>query len=377
MALRALAQINLAATERNAGRLCARLTGRARLCAVVKARASGHGAAEVARAALAGGATTLAVATAEEAHELRDAGLDAPVLVLGAISARELPVALRAGAEVVAWDERFVDALLAADAGGAPIRVHVKYDTGLGRLGTRDAGQALAIAERVAGAGPALVLHGAMTHCATADSDPEFLAVQLAAFAPFVRSIRRVGPVVAHAANSAATLHEPASHLDMVRCGIALHGCDPDNEDPDAVGLEPALALSSYVAAVKLARPGESAGYGRRFIADRDTWIATLPIGYGDGLSRAQSNNGEVLIAGRRHPIVGTVSMDNVSVDLGPGAAPPVAVGEAAVLIGRSGEERITVEDVARRRATIHHEVLCGLSDRITRAWHRDGVPVA
>ncbi len=375
MPLRALAQINLAATERNAGRLCARLTGGARLCAVVKARASGHGAAEVARAALAGGATTLAVATAQEARELRDAGLTEPVLVLGALSARELPIALRAGAEVVAWDERFVDALLAADAREAPIRVHVKYDTGLGRLGTRDVGAALAIAERVAAAGPRLVVHGAMTHCATADSDPEFLAAQLTAFAPFVRSIRRVGPVVAHAANSAATLREPASHLDMVRCGIALHGCDPANEDPDAVGLEPALELSSYVAAVKLARPGESAGYGRRFIADRDTWIATLPIGYADGVGRAQSNNGDVLIGGRRHPIVGTVSMDNVAVDLGPGAAPPVAVGERAVLIGRSGEERITVEDVARRRATINHEVLCGISDRVTREWHRDGVP--
>ena len=377
MALRALASISLAATERNAARLCAGLTGGARLCAVVKARASGHGAVEVARAALAGGASSLAVATAQEAAQLREAGLTEPVLVLGALSASELAVALRARAEVVAWDARFVDALLAADAGEEPIRVHVKLDTGLGRLGTRDVGEALAIAERVAAAAPRLVLHGAMTHCATADSDPEFLAAQLGVFEPFVERIRRVAPVLAHAANSAATLREPASHLDMVRCGIALHGCDPFNSDPDAFGLEPALALSSYAATVKLARAGESAGYGRRFIARRDTWIATLPIGYGDGVSRAQSDNGEVLIAGRRHPIVGTVSMDNLAVDLGPGPEPPVEVGEPAVLIGRSGDERITVEDVARRTGTIHHEVLCAISERVTRHWHRDGAPVS
>ena len=126
-----------------------------------------------------------------------------------------------------------------------------------------------------------------------------------------------------HAANSAATLREPASHFDMVRCGIALYGCDPMNEDPAHAGLEPALELSSYVAAVKRARPGESAGYGRRFIADRETWIATLPIGYADGVRRALTNNCDVLIDGRRYPVVGTVSMDNITVDLGPAGSDP------------------------------------------------------
>ena len=377
MALRALARVNLAATERNAARLASRLTAGAQLCAVVKARASGHGAAPVARAALAGGATSLAVATAQEAAQLRHAGLTAPVLVMGAISDEELPVALAARAEVVAWDRRFVAALAGVPEDGArrPIRVHVKLDTGLGRLGTRDLGAALDVAERVRAAGPGLALHGAMTHCATADGDPEFLAAQLEAFAPFVARLRRGGPIVAHAANSAATLREPASHLDMVRCGIALHGCDPFDVGPDAVGLEPVLELSSYAAAVKLARAGQSVGYGRRFISARDTWIATLPIGYADGVGRAQSGNGDVLIAGRRYPIVGTVSMDNLAVDLGPGSEPPIQVGEAAVLIGRSGDERITAEDVARRTQTIHHEVLCRISERVTRRWHRDGKP--
>jgi alanine racemase len=380
--LRALASINLAATERNTARLRAALAGDVRLCAVVKARASGHGAAPVARAALAGGATSLAVATAEEAAQLRDAGLiDVPVLVLGALSVEELEIAIAARAELVAWDPRFVRSLRRSLAGATrspgPIRVHVKLDTGLGRLGTRDLDEALMVAQDVhAGAADGLVLHGAMTHTATADGDLEFLDAQLAAFAPFVAKLRRVAPVIAHAANSAATLRQPASHFDMVRCGIALHGCDPMNLDPDAHGLEPALELSSYVAAVKRAAPGDSVGYGRRFVAERETWIATVPIGYADGVSRAHTNNGEVLIGGVRRPIVGTVSMDNLTVDLGPAPEAPVRVGEPAVLIGRSGAQRITAEDVARQVATINHEVLCALSERVTRRWHHDGEAV-
>jgi alanine racemase len=374
---RALAEINLAATQRNAARLCAALTGGASLCAVVKARASGHGAAPVARAALAGGASSLAVATAEEAAALRAAGLvEAPVLVLGALSETELETAVAARAEVVAWDAGFVARLAdAARRAQTPVRVHVKLDTGLGRLGTRDIEAACAVAEAVH-ATDALTLHGAMTHCATADDDLEFLDLQLRRFAPFVARLREITPVIAHAANSAATLRAPHSHFDMVRCGIALHGCDPMNRDPDDHDLEPVLVLSSYVAAVKRAEPGESAGYGRRFVATRETWIATLPIGYGDGLQRAHTNNGEVLIGSGRFPIIGTISMDNITVDLGPGNEPPVAVGEAALLIGRAGAQRITVEELARQTGTIHHEVLCAISDRVPRRWHRDGEAV-
>jgi alanine racemase len=211
-----------------------------------------------------------------------------------------------------------------------------------------------------------------MTHLATADGDQEFVAAQLAAFAPFAVELqRRVGRLRVHAANSAATVRSPDSHFDLVRCGIALHGCDPMNQDPDAFGLEPALELSSYVAAVKRAHPGDSVGYGRRFIADAPTWIGTLPIGYADGVRRALTNNGEILIDGHRHPLVGTVSMDNVTVDLGPETS--VKVGAPAVLIGRMGSERLTVEDMANRIGTINHEVLCGISARVPRRYHRDG----
>jgi alanine racemase len=379
MALRALARVNLAAIERNAARLGARLAPGAELCAVVKAQASGHGAVPTARAALAGGATRLAVATVGEAAELRDAALSAPILIMGAISEEELPVALAADAELVAWSGRFVDDLVRAAAeDGRAIRVHVKLDTGMGRLGTRELRSAVALAQRLAGsASPGLVLAGAMTHFATADCDPEFVAVQLEAFAPFARRLRAADPehrVLVHAANSAATLAHPASHFDMVRCGIALYGCDPMNQSPDGAGLEPAMELSSYVAAVKRAGPGESAGYGRRFIAERDTWIATLPIGYGDGIRRGLSNNCDVLIGGRRYPLVGTVSMDNITVDLGPATgAAPAEVEQEAIIIGRSGAERQTVEDLANRLGTINHEVLCGISARVTRRYHHDG----
>jgi alanine racemase len=379
MSLRALASVNLAAIERNVEHLRSGLAEGVRLCAVVKADASGHGAVPAARAALAGGAAMLAVATAGEAVELREGGINAPLLVMGALSAEELAPAIAARAEVVAWTDGFVSTLVRA-AVTQPVRVHVKFDSGMGRLGTRDLRSALAVAERVLDE-PSLALAGAMTHFATADDDPEFMAAQLAAFRPFAAELRRRAPrVVVHSANSAATLREPATHFDLVRCGIAIYGCDPMNQDPDAHGLEPALELTSYVAAVKLARVGQSAGYGRRFVAACDTWIATLPIGYADGIRRALSDNCDALIAGRRYPVVGTVSMDNVTVSLGQGngaaLSAPVQVGARATLIGRDGSERQTVEDLANRIGTVAHEILCGISARVPRRYHRDGDPV-
>jgi alanine racemase len=387
MALRAVAEVNLAAIDRNVAVLKAEI-GDATLCAVVKADAYGHGAAPVARAVLAAGAGCLAVATAGEALALREAGIhDAPILVLGAISDEELALALAARAEVVAWEPEFVQRVAAAAGGpgGAsaadgeldgPVRVHVKLDSGMGRLGTRDVAQAMAVAGAI-DAAPELELAGLTTHFATSDDDLDFAQAQLAAFAPFVAALNRPG-VTVHAANSGATLRLGTSHFDMVRCGIALYGGDPANQDPAPHGLEPALALRSYVAAVKPVAPGQSAGYGRRFIAERHSWLATVPIGYGDGVNRRLTNNGEVLIGGRRYPIVGTVSMDNITVDLDPGAsgaAPAVAVGDTVTVIGCDGGERLTAEDVARRIGTINYEVLCGISPRVPRRYVRDEVP--
>lgn len=376
MTLRAVADVNLAAIERNVAALRCSLGPRTALCAVVKADGYGHGAVQAGRAALAGGARWLAVATAQEAAELREAGIAQRILVMGALSAEELPTALAAQAEVVAWDERFVESLLALrSAAASPVPVHVKLDSGMGRLGTRHVETALAVAERVAASEPALRLAGAMTHFATADDDQEFVAAQLAAFEPFAAALRKRSPgIVAHAANSAATMFAPQSHFDLVRCGIAIYGCDPRNEDPYSRGLEPALGLRSYIAALKRAQPGDSVGYGRRFIAQRETCIATLPIGYADGIRRAFTNNCDVLVRGGRYPLVGTVSMDNVTIDVGPD--PLVRTGDSVTLIGSDGPELQTAEDLAQRIGTINYEVLCGLSSRVTREYHLDGEPM-
>jgi len=374
-AMRARARVNVAAIERNCARLRSELSQGVALCAVVKADGYGHGAVHSARAALAGGASWLAVAGAQEAVELRDAGLrEGRLLVMGALTPAELHDALAADADVVAWHEEFVQAVAAAGGG----RVHVKLDSGMGRLGAREPVVAANVAA-AARATPGLQLVGAMTHFATADEreDAGFFEHQLGSFAEFARALKAEQPeLLLHAANSAAMLRDGRAHFDMVRCGIAVYGMDPFGEDPDARALEPALELSSWVAEVKRCRAGESAGYGRRFRAERDTWLGVLPIGYGDGWRRALSNNAEVLVGGRRHPLVGTVSMDNITIDLGPQALAERLRGEPAILIGSQGPERITAEQVARRLDTINYEVTCSLSPRVPRAYERDGAPL-
>jgi alanine racemase len=371
---RAQAQVNVAAIERNCARLCSELHRGAALCAVVKADGYGHGALPSARAALAGGASWLAVADACEALELRAAGLSAPrVLVMGALSPPELQDALAADCDVVIWSERQLQELTAAGGG----RVHVKLDTGMGRLGTRNVQEASRVAAAAHDA-DGVELAGIMTHFATADDlhDEHFFAEQLERFGEWVRAMRDQHPgVIVHAANSAAMLRAPEAQFDMVRSGIAIYGMDPFGRDPGARGLEPALELSSYVADVKRCAAGESAGYGRQFVAEHDTDVAVLPIGYGDGWRRGLSNNADVLLGGRRYPLVGTVSMDSVTVDLGSdGDAQQLRAGKA-VLIGIQGSERITAEEVARRLDTINYEITCGLTPRVRRSYHRDGVP--
>ena len=364
---RAVARIDLGAVERNCARLKAELGEGAELCAVVKADGYGHGADACANAALAGGATRLAVATGAEAAEIGRRLPQIPLLTMGALTVEDLDDALAAGSEVAIWREGFRQAASARGrAQGRPVRAHVKYDSGMGRLGTPDPGEALALA-RACAEDEQLELAGIWTHFATAD-EPEsaFFAEQLDRFSALVEAVKAEFPdAVAHAANSAAVFRDPRSHFDMARCGVAVYGLDPFQGDPGERGLTPALSLHSYVADVKRFPAGASAGYGRTWKAPADTWVAVLPLGYGDGVRRGLSNNAEVLIRGLRHPLVGAVSMDNLTVDLG--AETEVEPGDEAVLIGAQGGESIRAEDVAGRLGTINYEVTCGISARVPR----------
>ncbi len=363
---RATARIDHGAISANCARLKAEL-GEAELCAVVKADGYGHGADACAAAALDGGATRLAVATAGEAEQIGRRFQHVPLLTMGALTAEELDGVISAGSELALWREDFRQLLAArARAHGHRARVHVKYDTGMGRLGNRDPAEVLELA-RACAADPSLELVGIWTHLATADElDSSFFDEQLDRFEGVVRAVKAEYPeVIAHAANSAAVLRDRRSHFEMARCGVAIYGLDPFQRDPGEQDLRPALTLGSYVADVKRFPAGASAGYGRKWTAPVDTWVGVIPIGYGDGVRRALTNNADVLVRGRRHPLVGTVSMDNITVDLGPETE--VERGDEAVLIGRQGEEEILAEEVAGRLETINYAVTCAISSRVPR----------
>jgi alanine racemase len=364
---RAVARIDTGAVERNCARIASELTEGAELCAVVKADGYGHGADACAAAALAGGATRLAVATGVEAAQIGRRFAHVPLLTMGALGDEDLDAALSAGAEVGVWRDGFLRRVAdRARAQGSTARVHVKHDSGMGRLGNREPAEVLALL-RACAESPDLVPAGLWTHFATADElDSTFFDEQLERFGAVAEAAKAEFPqIVVHAANSAAVFRDRRSHFDMVRCGIAVYGLDPFQEDPSKRDLAPALSLRSYVADVKRFQPGDSAGYGRTWRASAETSVGVLPLGYGDGVRRGLSNNAEVLVGGRRYPLVGTVSMDNVTIDLGPET--DVEPGAEAVLIGSQGDEAILAEEVAARLGTINYEITCGISARVPR----------
>jgi alanine racemase len=364
---RAVARVDFEAVRANCARLKAELTGGAELCAVVKADGYGHGADASAGAALAGGATRLSVATAAEAEQIAHRYPHVPLLTMGALTPAEVDVVLGVGSEVAAWRQGALRLLAdRARAQGKPARVHVKHDSGMGRLGNPDPAEVLAVA-RACEESPDLELVGVWTHLATADElGSTYFEQQLDRFDEVAAAVRAEFPsILVHAANSAAVFRDPRSHYDMARCGVAIYGLDPFQGDPAERGLVPALSLRSYVADVKRFPAGTSAGYGQRWAAPVDTLVGVVPLGYGDGLRRALSNNAEVLVRGRRRPLVGTVSMDNVTIDLG--ADSEVEPGEEAVVIGAQGDDAILAEEVAARLDTINYEVTCGISARVPR----------
>jgi alanine racemase len=329
--VRSLVTIDLGALRRNVRRLVAAAAG-AEVWAVVKADAYGHGAADCGDAALGAGASALCVATVPEALALRPRFPDARIVVLGPAATGEIAPARDAGLELVV-----------GDAIPDGVRVHVKLDTGMGRWGVSEL------------RAPAREVVGVMTHLATADSDPAFARVQLDRF----RSVTEGIGVTRHAANSAATLRLPESHFDAVRCGVALYGLSPFGGDPADDGLAPVLRWESEVAQRKLLRAGESTGYGRRFVAERDTWVGIVPVGYADGFRRDLTGT-EVVVDGMRRRVVGTVSMDALAVELDAG----VEAGAGVTLVG----DGLLVEEHARHAGTINYELTCHVDSSPTRA---------
>jgi len=325
--------LDLAAVRHNARTLRGALGG-TELWAVVKADGYGHGAADVAGAALAEGATALCVATAGEAAALRPAFPHTRLIVLGPWDGDDVRTARALALELVVVDGQVPD----------DVRVHLKLDTGMGRWG---------LSELPA---PGRTVVGLMSHFASSDSDPGFTRLQTARFleatAPYAHLTR-------HLANSAGALRYPEARLDAARCGIALYGISPFGGDPADDGLRPALRWESEVAQVRLLAPGDSTGYGRRFVATRPTWVALVPVGYADGFRRDLSGT-EVLVQGSRRRIVGTVSMDVIAVELDDA----VPVGTPVTLVG----DGATIEEHARVAGTIGYEIACGLVSRPPRA---------
>ena len=328
--------LDLGAIRRNAATLL-RAAGGAALWAVVKANGYGHGAADVADAALRGGASALCVATVDEALELRAVPAldDARIIVMGPANEREVREASAARLELV------------LSGGPIPDRIplHLKIDTGMGRWG---------LSELPA---PTRSVIGVMSHLASAESDADFTSLQIERFRKATADLS--GTPVRHLANSAGTLRYPAASFDAVRCGIALYGISPFGSDPALDGLEPALRWESYVALAKRLEPGDSTGYGRRYLADEPTWIGVVPVGYADGFRRDMTGT-EVLVDGEPRRVVGTVSMDAFAVELDH----EVVVGTPVTLVG----DGISIEEHARVAGTIGYEIATGLDTSSTRA---------
>ena len=344
-----------------------------KVIAVVKANAYGHGAVPVAKAALQAGAEMLAVHRAIEGVALRRAGLQAPVLIMGYTppDGAAMVVDHRLTPSLMTFE--FAQALSAqASAAGARVPIHVKVDTGMSRYGLLPG----EVAEFLRGVAhlPGLQFEGLFTHLATADwSDPTYACQQLGVFNQVRQAAQQAGfafPLV-HAANSAATMILPEAHFDAVRPGIALYGLDPSSEWLPVFEIRPALSLKSKVSRVRTLPAGEGVSYSRTYITSKPTLAALVPAGYGDGYQRVLSNRSQVLIRGRRAPLIGRVCMDQFVVDAS--GIPDVQQDDEVVLVGRQGEERISAEEVAGLAGTINYEVTTSLLPRVARVYLRGG----
>jgi alanine racemase len=358
-------EIDLGAIRNNVRR-CRQIAG-VQVMAVVKANAYGHGIGPVTLAALEAGATWCGVARVEEALELRHAGIEAPVLVLGATPTGMMREAVAAGISLAVWDlEQVRAAGAAANAAGARARLHLKVDTGMTRLGVGP-GEALGIARALA-ASEALVHEGTFTHFARADEpaaptteDQEMRLREV------IAAIEGAGmqPGVVHAANSAGAFSRPSARLGLVRMGVGMYGLHPSEQCPLPPGIRPALAWKAQLTQVRSIEPGTGVSYGHAHIAHKRERIGVVPVGYADGMRRVDGNR--VLVGGRSVPVVGQVCMDQCMVLLD--EAPTARAGDEVVIIGEQGGVQQTAEDIARRWGTINYEVTTSLSARVPRVY--------
>ncbi|RKY78691.1 alanine racemase [candidate division KSB1 bacterium] len=367
-----VAEINLSAIEFNLQQIKDKVAP-AKIMAVVKANAYGHGALEVSRKVLETGASYLGVALLEEGVELRSQGIQAPILVFGGFFPDEAEEFLQHGLEVTLYNEENLFALTpAAQKLNQKARVHIEVDTGMGRVGVPWQ-KATSFVKRVWKT-PEIEVIGLYTHLATADErDKTFANLQLTRFRSVIEQLGKEGIniPIKHAANSGAILDLPDSYFDMVRPGIIIYGYYPSLETSESLPLRPAMRLKSTILHVKEVSAGTSVSYGREFITPRTTRIVTIPVGYADGYNRLLSNRGEVIIRGKKYPVVGRVCMDQIMVDVGEDV--DVEVGDEVVLWGQQGDVEISVYDLCRKLQTIPNEVCCWVSSRVPRVYENSG----
>ena len=334
-----------------------------RQIAVVKADAYGHGLLPVARRLLSAGAWGLAVATVDEAVTLRDAGVDAPILVLGGSCDGALREAVARGISQAVYDERARHVMQReAERLNRPALAHLKIDTGMSRIGARGEAAVSTLLEDWKTC-PAVRMEGLFTHFAQADTDPAFTALQKARFDEAVGLVRRAGfSPMRHASASTGIALGPDYWYDAVRPGIVLYGAEVTALFP---GIRPAQTLTTRPVRVLWIDEGDTVGYGRTFRAERPTRVMTLPIGYGDGYPRALSGKADVLVCGRRAPVIGRVCMDQLMIDVTD--IPQAAMDSEAVLLGAQGDERITPDELAKLAGTIPYEIMLGFGDRVTK----------
>ena len=366
-------EVDLDAIRHNVAAIRGLLDPDCQVMAVVKSQAYGHGMVAVARAAVEAGASWLGVARVREGVQLRDAGFDGPILLLGPVVRAEVPLLVaRDLRPTVVSDGLAREISAAAVSLGRVVRVHLKVDTGLGRYGASlEEVNRLA---RVVDSLPGLQLEGLYSHFATADEvDGSYAASQLQGFHAARLAMEREGFrfSVVHMAASGGTLGVAGSHFNLVRLGLSLYGLYPAPHLVGRAKLSPALSLHSSVARVFTLQPGQSVGYGRTFVATLPVQAALVPVGYADGLPRSHSNRGCVLVNGRRAPLIGRVSMDQCVADVS--QCGTVQVGDPVVLIGRQGQERISCEEFAERSGTISYEVVTSLGYRVPRVYLSGG----